>query len=155
MAKFSERLKALRAESGLSQAEFSKQTGITKSSVNMYERGEREPGLDRLEIIADFYNVDMDFLLGKSDIKNKTQLLERQKENLTENDRLTERDRKDIAKDLERLRQDLESADTLMFDGDPMTDEARESILAAMKLGLEAAKIKNKEKYTPKKYKKD
>ena len=36
-----------------------------------------------------------------------------------------------------------------------MTDEARESILAAMKLGLEAAKLKNKEKYTPKKYKKD
>ncbi len=41
-----------------------------------------------------------------------------------------------------------------MSDSYPMSDEARESILAAMKLGLEAAKIKNKETYTPKKYRK-
>jgi len=40
-----------------------------------------------------------------------------------------------------------------MFDGNPLTDEARESIIAAMKLGLEAAKVKNKERFTPKKYK--
>ena len=37
----------------------------------MYERGEREPGLETLEVIADFFNVDMDYLLGKSDIPNK------------------------------------------------------------------------------------
>ena len=37
----------------------------------MYERGEREPGLEMLEAIADFFNVDMDFLLGKSNIQNK------------------------------------------------------------------------------------
>ena len=37
----------------------------------MYERGEREPGLEMLEAIADFFNVDMDFLLGKSNIPNK------------------------------------------------------------------------------------
>lgn len=35
-----------------------------------------------------------------------------------------------------------------------MSDEARESIRAAMKLGLEAAKVKNKERFTPKKYRK-
>ena len=32
----------------------------------MYERGEREPGLDTLEAIADFFNVDMDYLTGKT-----------------------------------------------------------------------------------------
>ncbi len=32
----------------------------------MYERGEREPGLDTLEAIADFFNVDMDYLSGKA-----------------------------------------------------------------------------------------
>ena len=37
----------------------------------MYERGEREPGLDMLEAIADFFNVDLDYLLGKSDIPNR------------------------------------------------------------------------------------
>ena len=43
MAKFNERLKLLRRESGLSQQDFAKQLGTSKSSVNMYERGEREP----------------------------------------------------------------------------------------------------------------
>lgn len=72
MSKFSDRLKALRAELGLSQAEFAKSVGCTKSSINMYERGEREPGLEKLEAFADFFNVDMDFLLGKSEYKNRT-----------------------------------------------------------------------------------
>lgn len=72
MSKFSNRLKALRAESGLSQAELAKSVGCTKSSINMYERGEREPGLEKLEAFADFFKVDMDFLLGKSECRNKT-----------------------------------------------------------------------------------
>ena len=37
----------------------------------MYERGEREPGIETLEKFADFFNVDMDYLLGKSDVINK------------------------------------------------------------------------------------
>lgn len=51
MAKFNERLKLLRRESGLSQQDFAKQLGTSKSSVNMYERGEREPGIETLEAI--------------------------------------------------------------------------------------------------------
>ena len=42
-----------------------------------------------------------------------------------------------------------------MFDGDPASPEAIDSILSAMRIGMEMAKKKNKEKYTPKKYKKD
>lgn len=71
MAKFSERLRQLRTSRDLSQMEFAKQLKISKSSVNMYERGEREPGLETLEKIADYFNVDMDYLLGKADIVNK------------------------------------------------------------------------------------
>lgn len=46
----------------------------------------------------------------------------------------------------------LDNGGDLMFDGDPMSDAAKESLRAAMKLGLEAAKLKNKERFTPKKY---
>lgn len=67
---------------------------------------------------------------------------------------LTEKDERDIAKDLERIMAQLDSSGDLMFDGDPMSDEARESMLSAMRLGLQAAKLKNKERFTPKKYKK-
>lgn len=71
MAKFSERLKLLRRESGLSQQDFANQLKTSKSSINMYERGEREPGLETLESIADYFNVDMDYLLGKAEHRNK------------------------------------------------------------------------------------
>ena len=73
---FCKQLKLLRKESGLSQQEFAKKVGVSKSSVNMYERGEREPSLETLESIADYFNVDMDFLLGKSKYRNKYQWLQ-------------------------------------------------------------------------------
>lgn len=71
MPKFSDRLRFLRNQKGLSQMELSKLLKTSKSSINMYERGEREPGLEMLELIADIFNVDMDYLLGKSDCPNK------------------------------------------------------------------------------------
>ena len=71
MAKFNERLRQLRTAKDLSQFEFAKQIGISISSVNMYERGEREPNFKMLEVIADYFNVDMDYLLGKTNIPLK------------------------------------------------------------------------------------
>ena len=68
---------------------------------------------------------------------------------------LTPRDEKDIDKILEQTKTQLLSQEGLMFDGDPASPEAIESILSAMQIGMEMAKKKNKEKYTPKKYKKD
>ena len=58
MAHFSDRLKLLRREHNLSQMELARQLGcVSKSSVNMYERGEREPSFETLEAIADYFNV--------------------------------------------------------------------------------------------------
>lgn len=74
MAKFHERLRELRTAKDISQSEFGKIIKVSKSSVNMYERGEREPGLETLEHIADYFNVDMDYLVGRSDIPNRIQL---------------------------------------------------------------------------------
>ena len=76
MPKFCDRLRTLRTNKGLSQQDFAKQLGISKSSVNMYERGEREPSFEMLEVIADYFNVDMDYLLGKSEFTNKFQWLQ-------------------------------------------------------------------------------
>lgn len=71
MAKFSKRLRELRISRDLSQQKLADHIGMSKSSVNMYERGEREPSLEMLETIADYFNVDLDYLLGKSDIPQK------------------------------------------------------------------------------------
>lgn len=71
MAKFHERLKELRNEKGWTQTELATFISVSKSSVNMYERGEREPNFEKLEAIADYFNVDMDYLMGKSQYKSK------------------------------------------------------------------------------------
>ena len=68
---------------------------------------------------------------------------------------LNKRDTKQIEEILQQTKDKLTSQEGLMFDGDPASPEAIESILNAMVIGMEMAKKKNKEKYTPKKYKKD
>ncbi len=68
---------------------------------------------------------------------------------------LNKRDSKQIDEILQQTKDKLTSQEGLMFDGDPASPEAIESILNAMEIGMEMAKKKNKEKYTPKKYKKD
>lgn len=50
-----------------------------------------------------------------------------------------------MARELERILEVLDTAGDLRFDGDPLSDEARESIRAAMKLGLAAAKAQNRQ----------
>lgn len=75
MSKFCIRLKELRISRDLSQQKLADIVGISKSSINMYERGEREPGLELLETFADYFNVDMDYLLGKCDIPRKNLLI--------------------------------------------------------------------------------
>lgn len=72
MAEFSERLKQLRIAIGYSQQKLADLLDVSKSTINMYERGERKPGIDLLEAIADCFNVDMDYLSGKSNIPRKT-----------------------------------------------------------------------------------
>ena len=63
MSGFSERLSALRRGAGMTQAELAKKLGISKSSVSMYECGNREPEFDLLEKMADLLQVDMNVLL--------------------------------------------------------------------------------------------
>lgn len=66
MSKFSSILKSLRNSRGLTQDELSKQLKISRSTIGMYESNAREPDFETLELIADFFNVDIDYLLGRS-----------------------------------------------------------------------------------------
>ncbi len=75
---FSERLKKLRAEHRLSQAELAKTLGISKSSINMYERGEREPGFETVRALAEQFGVDIDYLLGASHHRTKAEWMSSQ-----------------------------------------------------------------------------
>ena len=62
---FKERLRELRQMRGYSQEELAKQLGLSKSAISMYERGARTPDFETMELLADFFNVDMNYTLGK------------------------------------------------------------------------------------------
>lgn len=66
MANFSDMLTYLRKRSNMSQQQLADATRLTRSAVSMYETGKREPDFETLEIFADFFNVSMDTLTGRS-----------------------------------------------------------------------------------------
>ncbi|MBQ8658717.1 MAG: helix-turn-helix transcriptional regulator [Clostridia bacterium] len=65
MKKFSERLKELRFERGLSQAELSKATGLGQSAIAYWETEQRVPNAQAVIILARYFNVTTDYLLGE------------------------------------------------------------------------------------------
>ena len=69
-AEFSENLKKLREEKGMSQTELASRIGVNKSLISVYESQERLPSLNALAKLSYQFNVSMEFLLGIN--KNKT-----------------------------------------------------------------------------------
>lgn len=66
MGQFQNILKALRTSKGITQNELATQLKISRSTIGMYENGAREPDFETLELIADYFNVDIDYLLGRT-----------------------------------------------------------------------------------------
>ena len=64
------RLKQLRIEKNLLQSDIAKIINKTDRAVGQYEREERDPGSKTWTILADFFNVSLDYLLGKSNVRN-------------------------------------------------------------------------------------
>ena len=62
---------ALRNERGFSQEQLAKVLHVSKSTVAMLETGQRLPSVEKYEEIADYFNVDMDFLYGRTSIKRR------------------------------------------------------------------------------------
>ena len=67
MNEFKDMLVFLRKREGLSQLELGERLGLTKSTISMYENGRRKPSYEALESIADYFNVSMNFLMGKEE----------------------------------------------------------------------------------------
>ena len=65
MSSFGKVLRQLRIQDGLTQTELGNALGVSFSTISMYERGEREPDFEMLEVIADYFNVSMDYLHNK------------------------------------------------------------------------------------------
>ncbi len=136
-----ENIRDIAKTKGLSINRLEQELGFARSSINKFNKN--TPSVEKLQQIAERLNVTVDNLMTGNvvDENNETTL--------------TPKDEKDIEKILEQTREQLMNQEGLMFDGDPASPEAIDSILSAMQIGMELAKKKNKEKYTPKKDKKD
>lgn len=67
MDKFTERLKELRKEKGLSQYALAKKTGLSHSAIAFWEQGQRVPSLEAAKTLAVFFGVSIDYLAGLED----------------------------------------------------------------------------------------
>ena len=122
----------------------SKETGVTQSTLSDWKRGRSTPKSDNMKKIADYFGVSVDYLMtGKDEPKQKAP-------------ELTARDERDIAKDLNNIMQKLTSGEAgpASYDGEELDPEAAELFRDELEIALRRLKIINKEKYTPKKYKK-
>ena len=68
---FKKIFRQLRKEKNMTQEEMSKNLGVSKSSIAMWETGQRLPSPDLYEQIADFFNVDIDYLYGRTNIRQQ------------------------------------------------------------------------------------
>ncbi len=69
-SEFGNTLKKLRAEMGLTQVQLAKELGISLSCLAMYESGQREANKENREKLCNFFDVDLNYLYGKSEIRN-------------------------------------------------------------------------------------
>ena len=64
---FATRLKELREEKGIGQVELAQNLKVSKGIISLRENGLREPSMQSLIAIADFFDCSIDFLVGRTD----------------------------------------------------------------------------------------
>jgi len=68
------RIKMLREEKGMTQQELADKIGGAKSTIAMYEKGDRKPSLEVLVKLSQIFDCTMDYLMGKSEMRNRVEL---------------------------------------------------------------------------------
>ncbi|MEH7735545.1 helix-turn-helix domain-containing protein [Bacillus pumilus] len=132
-------VKELCNERKISINELEKSLGYSKNTL--YRLKTQIPGADKLQKIADYFDVSTDYLLGRTEVKRSFDL--------------TEIDERDIQKELQKIINGLEGNSYAAFDGqtlDDMDEEDKELLIASLENTLRIAKKIAKQKYTPKKY---
>ncbi|WP_368243249.1 MULTISPECIES: helix-turn-helix domain-containing protein [Enterococcus] len=133
-----DRVKVLAAEKQITLAELERKLNFANSSIRRW--GERTPGADKIQKVADFFDVSTDYLLGRTEKRRYYDL--------------TEKDKRDIQKELELIIEDMKNSDAIAFskDTEELSPEARAAILSSIEESLRIGKALAKKKYTPKKY---
>lgn len=139
---FSKNLNYYMTLNAKTQTDLINDLGFNKSAVSTWCNGTRLPRMDKVEKLARYFNISRsDLIEEKSDQKDTA---------------LTPKDNRDIARDLDSIMSKLQSGNEgpASYDGEELSPEAMELFREELEIALKRLKIMNKEKYTPKKYKK-
>ena len=123
---FAKRLKELREENGLIQKELADKIGVKRGTVAAWEAG-RMPERGALERIANYFDISVDYLLGRSDVRSE----------------VTHRETQDVT--VEELEKVLKDAN-IMFDGYSLDNEDKEDVIEFVKVALRAIKKRKLER---------
>lgn len=141
-----DKIKKLRESMKITQQELANQLDISQSTIGMIEGNKRPAGRKTLVKLADFFNVSIDYLLGENTEESKIYT--------NKNENLTEKEKLDIEKEAQKMIDNIDRLDTVEFCGTPADEEDKEYLKLAYEKFLTDVRIYNKQKYTPKKYKK-
>ncbi len=133
-----EKIKILADSQKISIRRLEEILGYGNGTIRRWEK--QTPGVDKIQKVADYFDVSVDYLLGRTDKKRYYDL--------------TEKDEKDIAKELEEMIDDLKSTGALAYSKDTaeVDEETRRLLIISLENSLRIAKIEAKKKFTPKKY---
>lgn len=133
---FGERLKSLRKSLNLTQKELGEKLNVSGRVVGYYESNDRFPDKDTLTKIADFFEVSVDYLLGRTNSKNNTNI---DSLKIDENE-------KDIEELLEETMSQILDQKGLMLNGQIVDDNDLVLLRNAIRNGIELAKTMQKSK---------
>lgn len=131
------RIKALAQERGMSLPALEAELGFGNSTIVKWDKS--TPNVDKLNAVAKYFGVTMDYLLNGVD-----------------EDGLSEKDNKDITKDLDRIMGEIRKGDDgpLYYNGVEIDDASINLLQNAIEYALRETKKENKVKYNPHKNKK-
>ncbi|CEK34169.1 helix-turn-helix domain-containing protein [Paeniclostridium sordellii] len=133
---FGERLKSLRKSLNLTQKELGEKLNVSGRVVGYYESNDRFPDKDTLTKIADFFEVSVDYLLGRTNSKNNTNI---DSLKIDENE-------KDVEELLEETMSQILDQKGLMLNGQIVDDNDLVLLRNAIRNGIELAKTMQKSK---------
>lgn len=121
---FKIRLKALRKNSKKRQQDMSELLKIKRSTYGAYETGAITPPMEKIKMLADYFNVSVDYLIGK-DIDTKSD------------------DFIDLMDNLKQVAELLKSGQDLRYDGDELDDKSRADLLNSFENFMKYADLLN------------
>lgn len=133
---FAKRLKSVRKESKKTQQEMADMLGVRRSTYGEYERGKIVPPFDKMEKLASYFKVSVDWLVGNTNFKTYEEKYE-----------VNEVAVPDISKDMKLILEQLQNEQkALMFDGKALDDESRDLLKTSLENSIKMALLISKNK---------